>query len=56
MEVKYNRPQQITTMPTNILAYDSMHQPSGDILQYIEHHNNYRIHSYNDYMTPAKAE
>jgi len=37
-------------------CYLSYPDAEKDIMQYIEHYNNYRVHSYNNYITLAVAE
>jgi putative transposase len=41
-------------MPEN--GYDNVMQATQDIAQYIHYYNYERLHSYNNYLTPAAAE
>lgn len=36
--------------------YSSYSEAHKDIMQYIRYYNNYRVHSYNGYLTPSAAE
>lgn len=37
-------------------CYSSYLEAEKDIMQYIKYYNNYRVHSYNGYLTPIMAE
>ena len=37
-------------------CYSSYQEAERDIMQYIKYYNEYRVHSYNNYSTPATAE
>ena len=36
--------------------YSNYQEAEIDILQYIKYYNDYRVHSYNNYVTPIMAE
>ena len=36
--------------------YSNYQKAEKDIMQYIKYYNNYRVHSYNVYLTPNMAE
>lgn len=37
-------------------GYENIQLAKTDIMQYIQHYNHYRVHSYNQYLTPAATE
>ncbi|WP_080523178.1 IS3 family transposase [Methyloprofundus sedimenti] len=39
-----------------LYEFGSYEQAEKDIMQYIKYYNSFRVHSYNNYLTPIQAE